>query len=561
VTNPMEATVRSGREVLLEVLATEGVRFVFGNPGTTELPFMDALAETPQIEYVLVLHEATAIGMADGYAQATGRPAFVNLHTAAGLGNAMGVLANAHMTGTPMVITAGQQHRGHLLSEPFLSGDLVEMARALTRWAYEVHSVADLGSALRRAFHQAAHPPSGPVFVSIPMDVLEEEGDLVVPPPSEIDRRSVPTDLARAAEMILGTPPDRFAIVAGDEVARSDAIAALVMLAETLGAKVFGTPLHSNTVFPTAHPLWAGALPTDARRSREILSGLDLLLLIGARGFMTFMYEPTLPVPSGTALIHLSPSAADLGRTYPATFGMLGDPRSTLEALEPMVGPADTVKVAELMEAARADQALRWRAEHERANAPSSANPMDPATAVRELIRSLPAETIIVDEAPTADPFVRMFHRVNTSGRFYYSRGGGLGWGMGAAIGVSLGSPGEPILCVVGDGSALYSPQALWTAARRGLPVIFAVMNNRHYLILKQFLGQMQGASAKTGTFVGVEIDEPEVDFVSLAASFGVDGRQVDRVADIGDAVRSALGKGGPFLLELTLAAPTIGHA
>src|SRR5262245_54819216 len=265
--------LRSGVDVLLEVLATEGVSHIFGNPGTTELPLIGALAGEDRFHYVLALHESVAAGMADGYAQATGRPSFLNVHTATGLGNAMGNLSNSRATGTPIVVTAGQQDRRHRLAEPFLSGNLTGMAAGLVKWAHEVHRTADLGPVLRRAFHDAASPPTGPVFVSVPMDVLQEEGEFAVPAASWIGRRAVPAALSDLAAAILAAPRARFAVVAGDEVARSGAAGALAALAERLGCRVYGTAMHSTLVFPTAHPLWAGALPADAEQVHAVLAG------------------------------------------------------------------------------------------------------------------------------------------------------------------------------------------------------------------------------------------------------------------------------------------------
>jgi benzoylformate decarboxylase len=542
-----------GRDVLLQVLATEGVIHVFGNPGTTELPFIDALSSSSEFEYVLVLHEGIAIGMADGYAQVTGRPSFVNLHTAPGLGNALGVLTNVKVTGTPMVITAGQQHRGHLLAEPFLSGDLVDMARPLTKWSYEVHALHDLAPALRRAFHEAQHPPSGPVFVSIPMDLLDEEGDVEVSAPSRVDRRTVPADLPELARSILSAAPERFAVVAGDEVAASSGVPALVGLAEALWCPVFGTPMHSNTVFPTSHPLWRGALPADAALMREILSGFDSVLLIGRRGFMTFPYRPFSPIPPDLRLIHLSPSPSDLGRTYPTWLGVVGDPAATLEALMGAIAELDPERAApEIKQLDRPPSQIAVT----RPTGPSTPG-MLPIDAVQALVGALPSDIAVVDEAVINDPLIRASLQLNEGGRFFYSRGGGLGWGIAAGLGISLARGREPVACLVGDGSALYGIHALWTAAHQGLPVVVAVLNNRHYLILKKFLEEMAGTDAGAQSYVGIELDDPAVDFIALARGFGVEASRVEEVGDIPDAVKSALATGGPMLLDLQVAAVT----
>lgn len=552
----------TGRDVLLEVLDTEGVAHVFGNPGTTELPFIDALAGAANPAYVLALHEGTAVAMADGYAQVTRRPSFVNVHTASGLGNALGVLANVRVTRTPMVVSAGQQDQRHLLSEPFLWGDLVEMAGPLVKWAREVRRADDLGTLLRRAFRDAAHQPTGPVFVSIPMDVLDEQASCSPPPVTPVEGRAVPAALHALAGRIGSAGPGRLAIVAGDEVARSSAVGELVAVAEKLGCPVFGTPLHSNTVFPTLHPLWAGALEPDAEEIRHVLEGFDVVLLIGDRGFMTFGYRESTPVPGGVSLLHLSPVPADLGRTYPASLAMAGDPKATLAALLPLlVGPALRAPSTTRAQAGGAPPAGAGGADGPassvrdgpRARRQQGAPAMDAEATVRAVLEAVPADTTVVDEGPTTDPFVRRFHRVTRADSFFYSRGGGLGWGMGAAMGVSLGKGREPVLCMVGDGSTLYAPQALWTAARMELPVVFALMNNGGYLILKRFLDARKGPASRSGRFPGMDVDHPEVDFVSLARSFGVAASRPSTPSEAAEEVRDALDSRSSRLLDIRI--------
>src|SRR2546423_6604568 len=236
------AATRLTRDVLLDLLRDEGVRHVFGNPGSTELPLMDALIDAGDIEYVLALQEATAVGMADGYAQATGRPAFLNLHTVAGLGNAIGNLTNARANGTPLVVTAGNADRRHLVADPMLSGDLVGLAAGTTKWGHEIRHPGELGTILRRAFRDAASAPAGPVFVSIPMDVLDQEDEAPVLPVSPIERAAVAGGLDQLAAAL--TAPGKLALVAGEELGASPGgVDAMVALAERLGAPVFGSPL------------------------------------------------------------------------------------------------------------------------------------------------------------------------------------------------------------------------------------------------------------------------------------------------------------------------------
>jgi benzoylformate decarboxylase len=545
--------------VLLEVLRTEGVRHLFGNPGSTELPLIDALAGPggADFDYVLALQEATAVAMADGYAQSTGRPAFLNLHTSAGLGNAIGNLTNAVANGAPLVVTAGQQDWRHIVTDPLLSGDLVGLARPISKWVHEVRSVDELGTIMRRAFHDAASPPAGPVFVSLPMSMLDAEGDLAVPDRSDIERRVVPSAIDELAALLTDTPVGSLAIVAGDEVSASGGVPELVALAEALGAPVFGAPLHSTAVFPPAHPLYAGMLAPAAAAISAGLAPFRRVLAVGGHTFMVYPYTPGSAVPDSVELLHISPDPARLGRTYPTRLGLVGDPKATLAALQPLVlSRVDARAAADAMATSGAKRNQEIDALEETALSRYSTVPMDPMAAGHALVRALPPNTTIVDEAITTGFYVRGFHHWTEPGHYFFCKGGGLGWGMPAALGVSLGRDREPVLCVVGDGSAMYSPQALWTAAHEQLPVVFAVVNNRQYLILKGYLRGMGRDSVQSGRMVAMDIDEPPVDFVGLARSMGVDATLVEKADDVGDAVAAALEAGRPHLLELPIAAP-----
>lgn len=535
----------TGQEVLVEVLRSEGVTHVFGNPGTTELPLVDALATVDDIRYVLALQEATCVGMADGYAQVTGRPAFVNLHTSAGLGNAIGNLTNAQANGTPLVVTAGQQDYRHIATDPLLAGDLVGLARSVSKWAHEVRTTDELGVLLRRAFNDAPSAPSGPVFLSLPMDLVDGTTDVPVPPPSRIVRQAVAGGLDELAELLTSVPADRLAIVAGDEVGQSGAVDVLVAVAERLGCAVHASPLHGVTVFPTDHPLWRGPLAPMAAAIAPALARYDRVLLVGGRAFMVYPWSPGSALPDTVELLHLSPDAHQLGRAHAVRLGLVGDPRASLEALLPL-----------LPERAPPPHAAPPSPFEAKAIERYGDVPIHPMAAAHALLRALPPDTAVVDEAITTGTYVRGFHRSSVPGRYFFCRGGGLGWGMPAALGVSLGLDKSPVLCVVGDGSAMYSPQALWTAAHEGLPVVFAVVNNRQYLILKNALrGRGQGA-ARTDRMLGMDLVDPPVDFPALAQSMGVAATVVEKAGDVAGAVEAALATGRPHLIEVPIAVP-----
>jgi benzoylformate decarboxylase len=545
----------AGRDVLLEVLRTEGVTHVFGNPGSTELPLIDALAEATDLRYVLGLQEATVVGMADGYAQATGRPAFLNLHTSAGLGNAVGNLTNARSNRTPLVVTAGQQDYRHIVTEPLLSGPLVELAGGTVKWGHEVRTAGELGTVMRRAFHDASNPPAGPVFVSLPMDQLDQDAG-EAPAPSTRRADSVAGGLEELADLLTGPGPGRVALVVGDAVAAAGAVTSAVALAEALGAPVHGAPLHGRGVFPPAHPLWKGMLAPAAAALAPVLAAYDRVFLVADQAFTVYPYTPGPAVPPEVELLHLSADAAQLGRVWPVRLGVSGDPRATLDALLPLVqARVDAAAVADALEAGRAARTAELESLEATARERYGPTPIDPMAAAHALVRAMPHDALVVDEAITTGVYVRGFHHWTEPGRYFFCTGGGLGWGMPAACGVSLAHAGAPVLCVVGDGSAMYSPQALWTAAAEQLPVVFAVVNNRQYKILKGYLRGMGGAAARTGRYIGMDLDEPPVDFVALARSMAVDATAVDSAGDVGDAVAAALSTGRPHLLELPISA------
>jgi benzoylformate decarboxylase len=547
----------TARDALLEVLRTEGVRHLFGNPGSTELPLIDALAGADDLHYVLALQEASAVGIAEGHAMASGRPAFVNLHTSAGVGNAIGALTNAQANLTPLVVTAGQQDYRHIASDPLLAGDLTGLARSVSKWVHEVRTPGELGTILRRAFHDAASPPSGPVFVSLPMDLLEDRADVPVPPASTILRRSVAEGLDELARLLTEPAVGKVAIVVGDEVSTSDAVAEVVELAEALGAPVHGAPLHSRGVFPPLHPLWAGMLAPAAAAMRSTLSVYERVFLIAGRGFMAYPYTPGSALPDTTELLHLCPDPSQLGRVYATRWAATGDPKATITALLPLVrGRVDSAAAAVAVATAGATRHAAVQQLEDTALSRYDAAPMDPMAAAHALVRAMPTGSLIVDEAITTGVYVRGFHHEPVPGRYFFNRGGGLGWGMPAAVGVSLAHGGEPVLCAVGDGSAMYSPQALWTAAREELPVVFAVVNNRQYLILKNNLRGMGGDSVRHDRFVAMDLVDPPIDYLSLATSMGVAATLVEKAHDVGDAVQAALDSHRPQLLELPIAAP-----
>ncbi|RLB76490.1 MAG: thiamine pyrophosphate-binding protein [Deltaproteobacteria bacterium] len=546
---------RRGGKLLLELLESEGVEYVFGNPGTTELPFIDALIDSPTVKYIWGLQEASVVAMADGYAQASGRPGFINLHTAGGLGHGLGNLLNASVSGTPLVVTAGQQDSRHSITDPLLFGDLVQIAAPAVKWAQEVHSAAQLPILIRRAFEDCAAAQSGPVFLSLPMDVMEEVTTIPVPPHSNVDRRPVAGSLDLLADELAAIEPGKIMIVAGDEISNHDAAPEVVALAEMLGAPVFGSSWPAHLPYPTSHPLWAGNLPTRATEIHEIVKGFDSIFALGGKSFITILYSEGSALPEQCDLFQLSVDGRDLGRSYPTKLSVVGDIQKSLQVfnglLAERLADKEEIYAALLKKAEQKQKEQREQLAQETAKL-FSLEGIHPLVAAQEMARGIGAAAAIVDEAIVTAAHLRKFLHSNTTCRYSFLRGGALGWGMPAAVGYSLGLGREPVVCPVGDGAALYSPQALWTAAYEKLPVTFVVVNNREYNILKNFMrAQPHFTSAQKGKFIAMDIINPPIDYLAMAQSMGVPASRVDRASDISAAIQAGIASGMPNLIEI----------
>lgn len=539
------------RDILIDILRDEGVTHIFGNPGSTEMPLLDALVDTPDLQYVLGLQEATALGMADGWALATGRTGFVNLHAAGGLGNAMGVLVAAKASGTPLVITAGQQDTRHLMSDPWLSGDLVSIAAPLTKWAHEVRRPEDLGPALRRAFALASTAPTGPVFLSLPMDVLDMPVQGAAPKKSAVPHVGAAADAAQLAECLAGHDPDRVVILMGDDLPAS-ASKGLVALAEAGGYRVLGSQVGSRTAFPGKNPWWDGILKADFAVIRQRLADCEAVVVVGGRAFIAYPYRAVHPLPDGAKLYHVTETATASGREFPADLALVGDIGLTLAAVAQALVPQIEPKAR----AARADARRVSKAAHRAAltaqiEATMDSFPLCPDAAVLSVLRAMPDNALISNDS--AATFGAVNDLIETMpGRYFFARGGVLGCSMPASVGAAIAHDG-PVFSFVGDGGAMYSPQALWSAAHYECHVIFVVFNNRRYDVLQRVARDLGCQNALAGRFVGMDVDNPAVDFQALAASMGVPACKADTPDAIADAINAAALRSGPSLIEITI--------
>jgi benzoylformate decarboxylase len=554
----------TGIDIFLDLLADAGVRYVFGNPGTTELPLSDALVDHPRLAYILGLQEIPVMAMADGYTMASGTPGVVNLHISCGLGNAMGMLYNAHREGSPLIVTAGQTDRRLKFEEPILWGDMVGVARPWTKWAVEVDRVADIPAAVRRAVQIALSPPTGPVFLSLPLDVQMEPVDraaLDLAPPRVPSRRvRPPLDALRRAAEILAAAKNP-AILAGSRVLEADAVAELVAVAERLGVSVIaesGTT-HGRLPFPCDHPLYDVGLPLWSPEVRERLAPYDVLLVVGMDLLRQYVYhEPARAIPEHVRLVHLDDDPYQIGKNYSAEVGLVGDPKCGLAELDRLIAErmTDEHRAAAARRAAElADQSRQRRQELERTIAGErNARPMTPLVAMASLARALPKNAAVVEEAvTTTNTTLERLAALGTTDGYFGHRGWALGWGMGAAIGVRVAWPDRPVLAILGEGAAMYGIQGLWTAARYRIPVTFVICNNAQYQILKIGARGLNLPRASAGRFLGMDLVEPEIDFVALAESLGVEAVRIAEPGALSDAVAESLAGDRPTLVDVPI--------
>lgn len=543
-----------GRHLMMEQLVAAGVRYVFGNPGTTEQAFMDALNDYPQIQYVLALHEGVAVGIADGYSRISPVPPLVELHITPGLGNAMGMLYNAYWTRAPMVVYVGQHAQRGAQQEPILWGDVVAMARTVTKWAVEVQDAADLPMLVRRAFQVAMAPPPGPVLVSVPTNIMDEEAEAEVVPPSYARTRVRPEReaVARAAEWLAAAQAPVF--VAGPGAAHASE--ELARLAELVGARVH-IAFGSVDPFGAEHPLYAGPLNViSAAGLKAQLSAADVLLAVGTPVFKGLFPMPDSPFPPGCRVVQIDLDAWELGKNWPVDLAVLADPASALaelaEEVEARLTPEQRDAARKRREAVEALRQAMAEAMDASARPRWDARPMPPARFAHELAQALHPDTLLYDESITVGGQLGRHVRLGP-GQHFRAAGGGLGPGMPAPIGLKLACPERPVLAVVGDGSALYTVQALWTAAHYRVPVTWVIANNASYRILKLNLLEYLGEGAAGRAFVGMDLVGPEIDFVAIAKAFGVKGVRLEDPQDIVPAVRQAQQAQEPWLIDVAI--------
>jgi benzoylformate decarboxylase len=553
----------TGIEAFLEVLAAAGVKHIFGNPGTTELPLNDALVDDRRFQYIFGLHEIPVMAMADGYALASGRISVANVHICCGLGNAMGMLYNAHCSGSPVLLTAGQQDRRLRFGEPVLAGDMVSVVRPWTKWATEVQRVEDVPAAVRRAIQTALTPPTGPVFLALPVDLqMEKCAELDLSPPSLTDRRvRPPLDALRRAAAVLAQAKNP-AILAGSRVTECDAIRELTAVAERLGAPVLSqqATAHGRVPFPTDHPLYGQGLPLWSPEVHSVLADFDVLLVVGMNLLRSYIYhEPSRPIPDHIRLVQMDNDPWQLAKNYPIEVGLLGDLKAGLAELDQML--ASVLNDPQLSAARlRADRYASERRERQESlkrkiEAEKSQRPMTPLTVMGALAKVLPPNAAVIEEAvTTTNGTLERLSALKDPAGYFGHRGWALGWGLGCALGVKLAWPDRPVLALLGDGAALYGIQGLWTAAHHRIPVTFLICNNAQYKILKHCGDVMPLPHMAAKQYLAMDLVQPEIDFVALSRSLGVEARRITEPQELSDRLRESLASDKAQLFDVAIA-------
>jgi benzoylformate decarboxylase len=544
----------TGRSAFLALLKDEGITHLFGNPGTTELPIMHALKDHPDLTYVMAMQESLVVAIADGYSRASGRLVACNVHVAPGLGNAMGSLYNAQFTGTPMILTAGQQEQGHGLMEPLLYGPLVQMAEPLVKWAVEVTRLEDLPRIVRRAAKIATTPPTGPVFISLPGDILNAEAGIELGRSTRVDSRVKPSDEALQALVERILKAQRPVIIAGDEIVKSDALKEAATLAETLGCPAYQQTAPYGSHFLSESPSFMGALSRSQTQVREALSPYDLMIAIGTDPLRMSVHSETEPLPDGMPIVQIGLVDWDLAKNFGAEIALKADVKETLRVLIPALKAAGGAALE-----TRARQGLaelkpkNWTAKRvsvvEQISKHHARSPIDPDWLSLQVVEAMPDNAILVDEGLTSSRQITSLRPHRDRYGYHALASGGIGWGLPASVGVSIANPDRPVVCYTGDGSAMYSIQALWTAAHHKLPLTVVIVNNGGYRIIKQRLLAFHGDDH----YVGMDFIDPPVDFTGLAKSFGLEAIKITDPKELKSTLTLAFRRPGAKLIEVVV--------
>ena len=544
-----------GNKALIDLLRREGVKYVFGIPGATEILFMDAMEEAPDIRYILSLHEVVCAGMAEGYARASGKVGFLNLHTGPGVAAALPMLYNAQLGGVPLVVTSGQNHTRLLQYDPHLSGDIVGMAKIYTKWCTEIFHAEDIPTTLQRAFKMAMQPPTGPVLISIPQNVLGQDVDFQYKPNTVVYPRLRPDQAALHPALKILCEARRPVLFVESGVERCDALEEVVRFAELTGCRVYQSWM-ADVNFPVTHPQYLGDLDPTSPPAKGVFKEMDVLIGVGCSLFAQGFFNPEPTLPPHARIVQIDENPWEIGKNFPVDCGIQGDIKAALAELNELIEKEMTPKGREeakrrgkeiAQEKSKLEHQLQIQIANEKDRVPISISRL-----VTEIREASSPDTVIVDECWSSSGTLRQVLDLTKPKTFFRSRkGGSIGWGLPGALGVKLGLPDKRVVAVVGDGGAGWSIQSLWTAARYHIPVTFVITNNATYRQVKLVRKIVLGEYNLTEKHEGMELDEPVLNFSMIAQSMGVKGESVKDPGDLGRVLKAAFDSGEPRLVEV----------
>lgn len=543
-----------GKHAFLQTLRAEGVRYIFGNPGTSEGPMIGVLHEYPDLEYLMVVQEGVAVGMAEGYARATGEVGFVSLHIDNGLANGFGLMIDQKRTGTPVVITAGNKD---IRSMAAGRSDLADMAAPFAKWSTEITHAEQIPSVMRRAFQEARTPPTGPVFVAVSLNAFDDWAEMDISPSQAIYSEPLPDPAAiDEAASLLATAKNPLMVV-GDRVYTTGGVNATAELADTIGAPVYGHT-GGNINFPPHHNMWCGSLALRSRETINIVKDADVILAIGCPVFEDFFYQSGNYVSPETKLIHIDINAGEIGKKEPTDIGILASPREAMQSLNHAIRSSRREGADPDVESRTreiADQNLAKAAAFEELAASSWDNsPVTPAALGKALADAIPQGASVFNDSISSQTMVNagIAHRKDLN--VIAARGGAIGWGMGGTMGLKLANPDRPAIGIVGDGSAMMTVQGLWTAVNYGIPITYVICNNAMYRVLKVNMNFYHEFNDLPPPEVYTAMDFPTpFDFKAQAQAYGAFGIRVERAKDIKPAINEAVESGVPAVVDVIL--------
>ena len=541
-----------GKHALLQMFVAEGVNYVFGNPGTSETPMMTILPEYKDLDYILVLQEGVAVGMAEGYGRSTGTVPLVSLHIDNGMANGLSLMIDQLRSGTPMVMTAGNKDIRKL--GPGRS-DLAELARPFAKWSAEITHAGQVPSVIRRAFQEAKTSPTGPVFVGMSANAFDDIADVNIQPSTDVVQNSStdPNTLEEVCDL-LSTASKPIMII-GDRL--NGANQAAVKLAETAGIPVYG---HGSfeVNFPATHPLWQGNLSVRNPDAVKAIRSADLIIAAGCTVFDDFFYQAEDIIPKSAKLVHIDSDPSSVGKSEPSDIAILAAPSEVITQLAESVSYEFTGTKAEeaalrVKDAASVSSARR-EAFAKSAMKQRNMSPMSPSTFAATFADALPSDATVFNDGISTGGLIFEAMSPDERGSYYAIRGGAIGWGMGATMGVQLGQPDRPVVGVMGDGTAIMTIQALWTAANSNIPAVFVICNNRSYRILKlnsNVYHRMQGLQTPE-SYVASDFDLP-LDFKSQADAYGVEGVRVETPDELTAQIQRGCELNKPLVIDAVI--------